>query len=275
MMTKDASSTPLARSWSAGDIQPQMAQRLALRQRSKSPALGRQRWSHLLFGHWEIGPREIQATLPPGLFVDTFEGSAYLGIVPFFMEKVRPAWLPPLPGLSWFLELNVRTYVHDAAGNPGVWFYSLDCNQPVAVAIARRLFHLPYFHARMRARQQGATIYYQSRRRGAASAEGRYAWEPATNGAPARVGTLEFFLVERYLLYAADEQGRLLAGRVHHATYRIYTPKVSEFSVEPARAAGFALTGAPVSWIAAGAVDVTVFPLERITAMPTRKATDA
>ncbi len=274
-MTKAVSSTPLAQSWSAGDIQPQMAQRLALRQRSKSLALGRQRWSRLLFGHWEVGPREIQATLPPGLFVDTFEGSAYLGIVPFFMERVRPAWLPPLPGLSWFLELNVRTYVHDAAGNPGVWFYSLDCNQPVAVAIARRFFHLPYFHARMRARQQGATIYYQSRRRGAASAEGRYAWEPATDGTPARAGTLEFFLVERYLLYAADAQGRLLAGRVHHAPYRIYTPNVSEFSVEPARAAGFALNGAPVSWIAAGAVDVTVFPLERITAMPSRKATDA
>lgn len=274
-MTTAVSFTPPASGWFTAGPQPQTAQRLALRQRPKSAALGRQRWNHLLFGHWEVEPRAIQATLPPGLFVDTFEGSAYLGIVPFFMERVRPAWLPPLPGLSWFLELNVRTYVHDVAGNPGVWFYSLDCNQPVAVAIARRFFHLPYFHARMMARRQGATMHYQSRRGGVASAESRYAWELASEGTPARAGTLEFFLVERYVLYAADARGRLFAGRVHHAPYRIYPPVVSEFSVEPARAAGFALNGAPASWIAAGAVDVTVFPLEPATAMPPRKATGA
>jgi hypothetical protein len=267
MMTKAHSSTPVAPVGSFVGHPLQMTQRLALRQRPNGWAVGRQRWSHLLFAHWAVEPGVIQATLPRGLFVDTFGGSAYLGIVPFFMERVRPAWLPPLPGLSWFLELNVRTYVHDAAGNPGVWFYSLDCNQPLAVAIARRFFHLPYFHARMSAFEQGATTCFQSRRRDAASAESRYVWEPATDGTPAGAGTLEFFLVERYLLYATDAHGGLYSGRVHHAPYRIATPKVSEFSVEPARAAGFALSGPHASLLAAGAVDVTVFPLTRVPAM--------
>ena len=275
MMSNVVSSAPLEPNLSADGIRPQMAQRLALRHRPKAMAIGRQRWSHLLFAHWEVAPRAIEATLPRGLFVDTFEGSAYLGIVPFFMERVRPAWLPPVPGLSWFLELNVRTYVHDAAGNPGVWFYSLDCNQPVAVAIARRFFHLPYFHARMAARQQGATMYYQSQRRGAAAAESRYAWELGVDGTPARAGTLEFFLVERYLLFAADAQGRLFGGRVHHTPYRIYPPVVSEFSVEPARAAGFTLNGPPASLLAAETADVTVFPLESGFALPARKAPNA
>ena len=138
-----------------------MARRLAQRERPASFLVGRQRWNHLLFGHWKIDAAEIQATLPPGLFVDTFEGDAYLGVVPFFMQRVRPAWLPPLPGVSWFLELNVRTYVFDAEGRPGVWFYSLDCNQPVAVFLARSLFHLPYFHAKMTSVIRDGAIFFQ------------------------------------------------------------------------------------------------------------------
>ena len=109
----------------------------------------RQRWAGLLVLHWPIEISLIQDRLPPGLHVDTFNGQAWIGVVPFFMQRVRPTGLPPVPWLSWFLELNVRTYVHDDAGNPGVWFFSLDCNQPVAVEIARRAFHLPYQHAAM------------------------------------------------------------------------------------------------------------------------------
>ena len=82
------------------------------------------------------------------LGVDTWEGRAYVGVVPFTMKDVSPWWSPSVPGISNFHELNVRTYVHDAQGNPGVWFYSLDCNQPLAVQLARRLFSLPYVNAR-------------------------------------------------------------------------------------------------------------------------------
>jgi uncharacterized protein YqjF (DUF2071 family) len=127
------------------------------------------------------------------LYVDTFAGDAYIGVVPFFMQRVRPAWLPPLPWISWFLELNVRTYVHDDRGQPGVWFYSLDCNQPLAVAIARRFFHLPYFHASMTAKRSSGAIRYQCQRQGETGAPWCYEWTPGTRSTLAEPGSLEFF----------------------------------------------------------------------------------
>lgn len=222
--------------------------------------VGRQRWSQLLFAHWRVDAEAVQATLPRGLHVDTFAGAAYLGIVPFAMERVRPAWLPPLPWVSWFLELNVRTYVHDASGRPGVWFYSLDCNRALTVMIARRFFHLPDCQARMEASSRGDTVHYQCQRRDETESC-CYAWTPGATAAPVTPGSLEFFLVERYLLFAADRAGRLYSGRVHHAPYRVNLPKFSEFSVEPARLAGFRLDGPPASVLAALPVDVSIFPL--------------
>jgi uncharacterized protein YqjF (DUF2071 family) len=103
----------------------------------KQGTVMRQRWENLLFLHWRVDPAVIQRSLPAGLHVDTFEESAWIGIVPFAMRDVRPAGLPAIGPISNFLELNVRTYVHDERGVPGVWFYSLDCNQPLAVIIAR------------------------------------------------------------------------------------------------------------------------------------------
>ena len=243
---------------------PTLAQRCDFRQRPTGRLVGRQRWDQLLFAHWKIDPAAVQSTLPRGLYADTFAGATYLGIVPFAMERVRPAWLPPLPGLSWFLELNVRTYVHDATGRPGVWFYSLDCNQALAVAIARRLFHLPYCHARMAASVRDGVIHYDCQRRDEAARPCRFAWTPGATDAPVAPGSLDFFLVERYLLFAADPLGRLYSGRVHHASYRVSAPEVSEFSVEPARLAGFRLDGEPASVLAALPVDVSIFPLVRL-----------
>ncbi len=193
--------------------------------------------------------------------MDTFEGSAYLGIVPFFMERVRPAGLPPVPFISWFLELNVRTYVHDASGNPGVWFYSLDCNQPMAVAVARRFFHLPYFRARMSAVRSGDSIRYRCLREGSAAPASEFAWEREHEGSPAEPGTLEFFLLERYALFAADDRGHLFRGRVHHAPYRFYRPGAAAVSAEAARPLGFDLSARPVSLLGALPVDVSIFPL--------------
>ncbi len=242
---------------------PSPAQRLAARERPGQRAAGYQRWNHLLFAHWQVDPAALQATLPRGLFVDRHEGRAYVGIVPFFMQRVRPAWLPPLPWLSWFLELNVRTYVHDASGRPGVWFYSLDCDQPLAVALARRFFHLPYEHARMSACRSSDGINYLCQRRSPGAPALRYTWRPQEGGATAEPRTLEFFLVERYLLFSADARGRLYRGRVHHAPYRIHSPEVTACPADPAHQAGFAVEGNPCSLLAAEAVDVTVFPLQR------------
>jgi uncharacterized protein YqjF (DUF2071 family) len=240
---------------------PTESQRLLLRGRPAARAVGRQRWSDLLFLHWRVDPRTVQATLPPGLFVDTFAGAAYVGVVPFRMQRVRPIGLPPLPWLSWFLELNVRTYVHDGQGGAGVWFYSLDCNQPVAVALARRFFHLPYEHAAMHARSSDAGWHYRSRRRNGAAGDAEYAWGESAPGAAALPGSLEFFLVERYLLFARDPAGTLHRGRVHHPPYRIHVPRLDAWSKAPLTAAGFNVPGAPVSVLAAQPVDVTVHAL--------------
>lgn len=241
---------------------PTHEQREALRQRPAGVSVGHQRWSDLLFAHWEVAPADVQATLPNGLFCDTHDGRAYVGIVPFFMERIRPAFLPPLPWVSWFLELNVRTYVHDEHGRPGVWFYSLDCNQPIAVGIARRFFRLPYFHAHMTARRSGGVIDYLCQRHG--SHEARYRWSAAGTTQTAAPGSLEFFLLERYALFTADGEGRIYMGRVHHEPYRYGATKVETLDTEPASLAGFELKGDPSSLLAAAHVDVEVFALQKV-----------
>ena len=221
-----------------------------------------QRWENLLFLHWAIDPDLIQRTLPPGLHADTFDGHGWLGIVPFAMRDVRPAGLPAVGPISNFLELNVRTYVHDERGVPGVWFYSLDCNQPVAVIIAQAFFGLPYRHAKMRA-SFGSGLDYRSTRRGTRE-EARYLWKPDGAAKTANPDTLEFFLLERYHLYSV-RGGRLLRGTVAHAPYRFREAQVEVFSVLPATMAGFTdLTAAPRHICHSDGVDVRILGLERV-----------
>lgn len=179
----------------------------------------RQRWTGLFFAHWEIGAATAAAALPAGLTPDLHEGRAHVGLVGFRMEALRPAGLPALPWLSWFSELNVRLYVKDRAGRPGVWFLSLDCDRAPAVRIARRFFGLPYEDAAMRWSHRDGARALDCRRRGAAETA-RYRWRPSGPAAEARAGTLEHHLCERYAFYAA-RGGRLMRGRVAHAPYRI------------------------------------------------------
>jgi uncharacterized protein len=243
---------------------PTPATRLAAREMPMSHPVMRQRWAGLLFLHWPVDPAVIQSRLPEGLFVDTFEDQAWLGVVPFFMEKVRPAMLPPLPWLSWFLELNVRTYVHDAQGRPGVWFFSLDCDQPIAVEIAKQFFHLPYQHASMKSVRRGNQIHYSSRRKTQGSATAEYRYDEPAHAMPAAEGSLEWFLVERYLLFSSNRRGDLLGGRVHHPPYQIAEAVCPQWSTEPFRLEGFAEPRiAPPSMLVAKPVDVTIYPLQR------------
>jgi uncharacterized protein YqjF (DUF2071 family) len=225
----------------------------------------RQRWRDLLFLHWEVPVETILPTLPAGLEPDTFGGRAFAGIVPFRMEGVRPAFLPALPGISDFPELNLRTYVRDRAGVPGVWFYSLDAGGRLAVAIARTFFHLPYHAARMEMRRGVAAepISFQSRRR-ASGEESRFDWSPgAALPAPA-AGSLEHFLVERYRLYAAGE-GRLFRGAVAHPPYALRRVEVTRCAESLFSAAGFAAPGRqPDHAVCSDGVDVEVLPLEEI-----------
>lgn len=234
--------------------QPTPELRLAVRERPRGWAAMRQRWDELLFLHWEVSPSELQRTLPDGLTVDTWEGRAYLGVVPFFMNHVRPAFLPPLPWLSYFMELNVRTYVHDREGNPGVWFYSLDCNQPLAVRVARTFFGLPYWDARMSA--QGG-VYRSERCDGKASAAFAYSADSQTHVADP--GSLEWFLIERYLLFSV-KGGRLHRGQVHHSPYPLRNATLRECTL---RGLGpVALDGPPIHVVESPGVSVEIFGVE-------------
>jgi len=190
-----------------------------------------QSWRHLLFLHWAWDPAEIQRSLPEGLYVDTFDGSAWLGVVPFWMDAIRPRWCPAVPGLSWFLELNLRTYVHTADGTPGVWFYSLDCNRSVAVWAARTFFSLPYVHATQSGvRPQGETgsTEFRSKRRGPSLPNAfTYGAKTGAVAGPALAGTLEYFLVERYRLFSwRKRERRLFEGQVSHTPYVISPARV-------------------------------------------------
>lgn len=245
-------------------IAPSFEQRLALREHPRSFAIMRQRWAGLLFLHWAVEPSLIAERLPKGLHVDTFDGQAWLGVVPFFMARVRPRGLPPLPWLSWFMELNLRTYVYDDDGNAGVWFFSLDCNQPLAVEIARRCFHLPYEHAVMRSSVRDNRIEYYSRRKSIEAIDAEFVYESPLVHQPAEPGTLEWFLVERYLLFSSNPAGAIFTGRVHHSPYQISHGGCSRMSNEPIRLSGFPTpTAPPFSVLTAAAVDVSIFPLRR------------
>jgi len=220
-----------------------------------------QQWRSLLFLHWRVDVERVQASLPPGLHVDSHVGAAYLGLVPFFMCKVRPRWMPSMGRLSNFLEFNVRTYVVDDEGRPGIWFYSLDCDQSLAVWVARRYFYLSYEHARMCAEAdgRGGLDYHVERRDGRMRARFEYAVnEPA---APARPGTLEFFLVERYRLFSSDGSN-LFTGQVHHAPYQLGKTRLDALQLE-LPSPWQDISGQPVHIAGSSGVDVEIFPLER------------
>ena len=172
------------------------------------------RWCDLLFAHWRADADILRRWLPAGLELDLFEGHAYVGVVPFRMEGVAPRGLPEIPGLHAFPELNLRTYV-TVGGKPGVWFFSLDAGQKLAVRVARGLFHLPYFDARMVVEPVGDRVGFSSVRanRSAAFKSTYRAVGPTYRSKP---GTLESWLTERYCLYAADRAGLIYRGNIAH-----------------------------------------------------------
>lgn len=249
---------------------PTLQQRLTARQAPVArTAVLRQIWSRLLFLHWEVPVPSLAARLPSGLAVDTWEGRAFLGVVPFAMRRVRPRGLTPVPGISDFLELNVRTYVHDESGTPGVWFFSLDANQPLAVEVARRWFWLNYQHAAMSWKRENGVVHYRCRRHGQRETA-VYQYPEGFTGELAEPGTLEFFVLERYYLYAWNSSRRQLCrGQVAHEPYRFRRLLVpDEWSALPARWEGFALEGPPVHTAVAEEVSVRTFALQAVAQEP-------
>ncbi|MEM9400054.1 MAG: DUF2071 domain-containing protein [Verrucomicrobiota bacterium] len=253
-------------------IQPSLDKRLAARFPERgTPVVMKQRWDSLLFLHWKISPEQIQRTLPPGLYVDTYGGSAWLGVVPFFMKNVRPVFCPPVPWLSWFHELNVRTYVYDDNGIPGVWFYSLDCDQPIAVKAAQTLFHLPYQYASMSSQlfreMEASVIHYNCRRKGQQH-KASYVYAGIDEEKEAEPETLEFFLLERYYLYAWIENAkRLLRGQVSHKPYLYKMTKLDDYSTLPMHQAGFDdAQGTPAHQCYSSGANVKIYPMKQVLA---------
>ena len=144
-----------------------------------------QRWHDLLFAHWRCPISEVRPLIPAPLEIETYDGSAWIGVIPFYMTGVRMRGVPPLPTAHAFEELNVRTYV-TLDGRPGIWFFSLDCASMLAVVGARVGIHLPYFRAAMRmTRHDNGTIEYQSRRWAIAGPPARYSGSYSAVGAEA------------------------------------------------------------------------------------------
>jgi uncharacterized protein len=193
---------------------PETLDRLGMRARPAGLPLARQTWGKLLFIHWRIDADVLRPLVPEPLSIDTFDGSAWVAVTPFTMWNVRLSFAPPVPGLSSLHELNVRTYVH-LDGVPGVWFLSLDANSRAAVAAARTFYHLPYFNAEIALEQENETINYDLARTDDPPAEFHASWKIGGNPRFAKPDTLEFFLVERYCLYATRGD-RLLRARIHH-----------------------------------------------------------
>jgi uncharacterized protein len=183
----------------------------------RTPWVLRMRWHDLLFMHWPVKSDVLRPYIPSALTIDTFEGSAWIGIVPFRMSDVAPRLVPPIPLFSAFPELNVRTYV-TAGGKPGVWFFSLDAANPVAVEGARDVFHLPYYNARMACEPVGENIHYASDRthRNAPPAVFHGHYRPTGPVYQSTPGTLESWLTDRYCLYSANRKGVTWRGDIHH-----------------------------------------------------------
>ena len=246
---------------------PTLAQRLAMRERPVGTPIMRQEWDELLFLHWPVPAELLQPHLPPRLKIDTHDGMAWLAVVPFRMSKVRTRISPPVPGASAFLELNVRTYVH-LDGVPGVWFFSLDATNPLAVWAARTFFNLPYLRATMRFDSPGPELRQftaERTHRGTPPAHFRATWKLGLPMPAAEPGSLAFFLTERYCLYASNKaQTKLYKGRVAHAPWPLRSAQVLHYDSTLIESHGLPTpAGKPVVH-AGGPVSVELWPLRRV-----------
>jgi len=267
--------------------------RLAPTRRPNRNPVGYQHWHNLAFLHWRVPANGLATLLPSGLEVDTFDGSAWVGLVPFRMSGVRPWWCPALPGVSAFDETNVRTYVHHN-GVPGVWFFSLDAANRLAVRIARWRWRLNYHHATMRVERLGGDgdagdeglVYWSER-----TAQGRGSSGVSGPGVPgagvdleirldggetpegvdpeghARPGSLEHFLIERYVLFTRDPTGdspTVYSGQVHHTPYPLCGAEVLRCTESLILASGIEVDGPPEHALYSEGVEVEIFGLNPV-----------
>ncbi|MBM2811552.1 MAG: hypothetical protein HW416_2311 [Chloroflexi bacterium] len=224
-----------------------------------------QTWEHLLFAHWPVAVEELSKIVPGQLEVDMIDGSGWIGVVPFGISALHVRGFPPIPGLAAFPEINVRTYV-TVGGEPGVYFFSLDAANALAVAAARLTYLLPYYHARMSQRFVDGSVTYSSDRRPPVREpvvfEARY-WPtgPVFNAEP---GSLEFGLTERYCLYSVDRAGRVYRARIDHDPWPLQVAAARFGSNSMAQPTGVKLPNQEPLLHYAERQNVRVWPIRRV-----------
>jgi uncharacterized protein YqjF (DUF2071 family) len=234
----------------------------------RGPWLTAQRWTNLLFAHWPVDASTLRALVPSSLPLDTFDGTGWLSIASFYLSHLRPRWLPALPWLSEFPELNVRTYV-SLGGKPGVYFFSLDAGSALAVAGARATYHLPYFTARMStSREHTGAVAYRSHRTDHRGKPADFAARyrpvgPVVESAP---GTLDHWLTERYCLYATDAARRIYRTEIHHHPWPLQAVEAEIEMNTMAAAAGIELPSAAPRLAFSSLLDVVVWAPNRLRA---------
>ncbi len=221
-----------------------------------------QRWENLLFAHWCVEPTAVAPKIPPGLTLDLWQGGAWIAVTPFEISRLRLRGLPPIPGVSRFPELNVRTYV-TTRGKPGVWFFSLDAGSPLAVFFARRLYHLPYFPARMACVKNGTAVSYRCDRDGPVPAGFLADYEPVGEPFQAAAGSIEEWLTGRYRLYAS-KGGALYRVEIEHEPWTLSAAKAEIHRNTMAAAAGLELPAETPLLHFSRSLDVRVFWPERV-----------
>ena len=227
--------------------EPHIEDRLTIRARPRGLPLMHQNWGKLLFMHWAIDATILRPLIPAQLSIDTFNSKAWIGVVPFTMWGIRASFLPPIPGTSAFHELNVRTYVH-YQGVPGVWFFSLDAANALAVWGARTSYYLPYFNARMSLKQQNEVVDYSSTRADQRGAPAHFeaTWKIGERLPQTEPGSLEFFLTERYCLYSVSED-RVYQSRIWHQPWPLQSATLDSYQSTMIEALGIATpAGAPL-----------------------------
>ena len=259
--------------------------RLSIRKRPTGLPLMRQHWGKLLFIHWPIRADLLRPLVPSQLSIDTFDGTAWIGLVPFTMWRIRASFLPPIPGTNEFHELNVRTYVH-YQGTPGVWFFSLDAANSLAVWGARTFYYLPYFHAKMELREKGSVINYNSQRademtyqnffandRGAFSdleigsnvpqAKLQAQWMIGEPQSQSTADSLTFFLTERYCLYSIH-RSRVYRARIFHEPWPLRDARLEHLESTMIESLGLPSPEGTPMLNYAEMIDVDIWPLRKV-----------
>ena len=229
-----------------------------------------QNWNHLLFLHWKFSAEVLQERLPPGLRVDLWNGSAYLGIIPFMMNGLRPSFACSVPGISDFMEINLRTYVRDEHNRPGVWFFSLDTQNTLGNWIAQKFFHLNYRFAETSFINHSSDLHECSvdfpddkfDTQVFKWSESSETFNPSKNPE-----SLEFFLTERYRLFTYNKpEHQLFSGRIEHRPYSLNIPNLESFDSGLITHNGFdrSSIGDPDSILSSKGTQVKVFPLHKV-----------